>query len=103
MADEYDFKDEGHVRDVERVMLYIAEARQKARQIADALEKDGAEPRYVEALRDAAEALWAEHNRLLNRTHFYVTEEDWERVREQERRAAEDRAELDAQQQRMAV
>jgi hypothetical protein len=99
MADVQDDRArESHLREVERAMLYIAEARLKADVVADALEKDGADARHVTALRDAAEALRAEHNRLLSRTHFHVPEDELAETRERN-----EPQELDEHQQRMAV
>jgi hypothetical protein len=76
-------------------MLYIADAQLRAEQAAAALEKDGAEERLVVALRETAEVLGAEHSRLLRRSHFYVTDEDWEEVRARKRAAAGDQSELE--------
>ncbi|MGH2950448.1 MAG: hypothetical protein ACRDKX_00180 [Solirubrobacterales bacterium] len=72
MEEPYDYTQEDHAREVERVLMYIAQAQRKAEEIAAALEKDGAEERFVNGVRTAAAALWAEHNRLLNTTHFPV-------------------------------
>ncbi len=74
-----------------------------AEQAAEKLEKDGAEERLVTALRESAEALGAEHSRLLRRSHFYVTEEDWEAVRARKQASGGDQGKLDEPQQRMAV
>lgn len=71
----YDYTQEDHAREVERVLMYIAEAHRKAEEIAETLAKEGAEDRFVQGLRTAAAALWAEHNRLLNTTHFPVPDD----------------------------
>ncbi|MGH2986320.1 MAG: hypothetical protein ACRDLO_06505 [Solirubrobacterales bacterium] len=75
MEKPYDYTQEDHIREVERVLMYIEEAERKAQEIATALVKDGAEERLVDGLRTAATALRAEHNRLLNRTHFPVPDD----------------------------
>jgi hypothetical protein len=45
MASTHDRTQEDHLRDVDRVLLYISQARVKAEEIAEALAKDGAEER----------------------------------------------------------
>ncbi len=72
MEQPYDYTEEDHIREVERALMYIAEAKQKAEEIAEALEREGAEQRLISGLRTAAAALRAEHNRLLNTSHFPV-------------------------------
>lgn len=85
------------LREVERAMLYIADAQRKAEAIAAELERTVAEEHYVNALRTAAGALRAEHNRLLNATHFTVPDEPIAAFPEVEERPA------DPDQQRMAI
>ena len=76
MAEEpYDYTQEDHVREVERALMYIEQAQAKCEQIAKSLAKDGAEERLVTGLWTAASALKAEHNRLLNTSHFPVPDE----------------------------
>ena len=78
-------------------MLFIADAQRRSERIADELESAGAEDRYVNALRTAAGAMRAEHNRLLNSTHFTVPDEplaDFPDVEERQE---------DSDQQRMAI
>ncbi len=85
------------LREVERAMLYIADAQRKAERTAAQLEAEGAEARYVNALRTAAAALRAEHGRLLASTHFTVPDEPL-------RGGGEDlKREEGASQQRMAL
>lgn len=76
MAEQpYDYTQEDHIREVERVLMYIDQAQRKAEEIASELARDGAEARFVDGLATAAAALRAEHNRLLNTTHFPVPDE----------------------------
>lgn len=75
MGEPYDYTQEDHVREVERALMYIAQAKRKCEEIAEELAKAGAEDRLVDGLRTAGAALRAEHNRLLNRSHFPVPEE----------------------------
>jgi hypothetical protein len=63
---------EDELRDVERVMMYIAEAQRKADEMGRKLASEAAPERVVAALLTASAALRAEHNRLLNSTHFVV-------------------------------
>lgn len=85
------------LREVERAMLFIAGAQRKAEAIATELEGQGADEQYVNALRTAAGALRAEHNRLLNSTHFTVPDEPLQDFPEVEERKE------DSDQQRMAI
>jgi hypothetical protein len=75
MTSTHDRAQEDHLRDVDRVLLYISQARVKAEEIAEALAKDGAEERLVSALRTAAGAMAAEHKRLMNSTFYIVPAE----------------------------
>lgn len=75
MTDPYDYRQEDHAREVERALMYIEQAQRKCEEIARSLADDGAEERLTDALRTAAGALRAEHNRLLNRSHFPVPED----------------------------
>lgn len=70
---------EERLRDIDRVLLYVSEARVKAEEIAAALAKDGAEERLVAALRTAAAAMGAEHKRLMNST-FHTVPVEQERL-----------------------
>ena len=75
MSEPYDYTQEDHAREVERVLMYIAQAQRKAEEIACELTREGAEARFVNGLTTAAAALKAEHNRLLNTTHFPVPDQ----------------------------
>lgn len=75
MPEPYDYTQEDHIREVERALMFIAQAKRKCEQIATALAKENAEPRLVNGLETAASALRAEHNRLLNTSHFPVPDE----------------------------
>lgn len=79
MTRPQDRAQEDHLRDVDRVLLYISEAKLKAEEMAQALAKDGAEQRLVSALRTAAGAMAAEHKRLMNST-FYCVPAEQERM-----------------------
>lgn len=87
---------EDALRELERVMMYIAEAQRKAEDVGDALARGEADSKFVTALKTAASALRAEHNRLLNSTHFDIPETPIPSLEAEEEREA-------AEQQRMAI
>lgn len=63
---------EAHISEVERVLLYVSEARERAERARALLAKDGAEPHLVAALQESEERLRAEHSRLLQKTFYAV-------------------------------
>lgn len=63
---------EAHFSEIEKTLLYISEARERAERAAKALEKDGAEPHLVEALRTGEAELAALHKKLFQQTYFAV-------------------------------
>lgn len=67
---------EEHFSEIEKVLLYVSEARERAQRARTALERDHAEPHLVTALAVAEEALQAEHRRLLQTTYYAVPDQD---------------------------
>jgi hypothetical protein len=67
---------EAHHSEVEKVLLYISEARERAERARLALVKEGAEPHLIAALKDAEEELRKEHRRLLQRTLYAVPDQE---------------------------
>lgn len=65
---------EAHFKEVERTLLYISEARERAEMSAKEIARDGAEPHLVTALEDAAAELLSLHRTLMHRTYFAVPE-----------------------------
>lgn len=66
--------------EVEKTLLYISEARERAERACKALEDDGdAEPHLIKALRQTEATLAAEHRRLMQATYFAVPQDDQER------------------------
>jgi hypothetical protein len=63
---------EAHFAEVEKTLLYISEARERADRSARGLARDGAETHLVEALEDAERELLAVHRRLMQTTYFAV-------------------------------
>lgn len=70
---------EGHFAEVEKALLYISEARERAERTRQALERADAEPHLISALRQSEEALAAEHRRLMKAT-FFAVDQDQERL-----------------------
>lgn len=64
--------DEAHFAEIEKALLYISEARQRAERAARTIAKDGAETHLVEALEEAERELEALGRRLMQRTYFAV-------------------------------
>lgn len=67
--------DEAHFSEIEKTLLYISDARERAERALRALEKDGAEEHLIAALRSAEAELAALHKRLLQQTYFAVPRE----------------------------
>jgi hypothetical protein len=63
---------EAHFAEVEKTLLYVSEARERAERAAKAIARDGAEVHLVDALEDAERELLAIHRRLLQTTYFAV-------------------------------
>jgi hypothetical protein len=63
---------EAHFTEIEKTLLFISDARQRAERAAQTIEKDGAEAHLVEALREAERELEALGRRLMQRTYFAV-------------------------------
>lgn len=63
---------EAHFAEIEKALLYISDARERAERTLKALEKDGAEGHLVEAVRTAEADLGALHKRLMQQTYFAV-------------------------------
>jgi hypothetical protein len=63
---------EAHFAEIEKTLLYISEARQRAEKSARLIAKDGAEPHLIEALEEADRALDAVQRLLMQSTYFAV-------------------------------
>lgn len=63
---------EAHYGDVEKVLPYISEARQRAERARIALRRAGAEPHLIQALTQSDEQLRQEHRRLLQSTFYAI-------------------------------
>lgn len=66
---------EAHFAEVEKTLLFVSEARQRAERAAKGLAKDGADEHLVEALEEAEQELEAIHRRLMQGTYFAVPKE----------------------------
>lgn len=67
---------ESHHSEVEKVLLCISEARERAGRARIALERGGAEPHLVAALTQAEDRLRQERRRLLRSTFYAVTDQE---------------------------
>lgn len=63
---------EAHFTEIEKVLLYISDARERAEKSAKELEKGGAEDHLITAVRASETELSGLHKRLLQQTHFAV-------------------------------
>lgn len=71
---------ESHLSEVEKTLLYISEARERAQKARVVLEGAGAEAHLVAALKAAEQALADDHRHLMQRTFFAVSSNDQERL-----------------------
>jgi hypothetical protein len=74
---------ESHLSEVEKTLLYISEARERAERARSALEKAEAEPHLIAALRASEQALADDHRKLMQRTFFAVPRNDRASLTEQ--------------------
>jgi hypothetical protein len=61
---------EEHYAEIERVLLYVSEARERAAKAHRDLTRDGAEAHLLRALETSEATLRAEHRRLLQSTFY---------------------------------
>jgi hypothetical protein len=66
---------ETHFAEVEKTLLYVSEARERAERAARTLARAGAEPHLVAALEDAERELAGLHRQLMQATYFAVPKE----------------------------
>lgn len=65
---------EAHFSEIEKVLLYITDARERTARAADELAKNNAEPHLVASLETAESELKELHRRLMQSTYFAVVE-----------------------------
>lgn len=63
---------EAHLGEVEKVLLYVSEARERAAKARVVLERDGASEHLLAALRDTELRLEDDHRKLMQGTFFAV-------------------------------
>lgn len=63
---------EAHSGEVEKVLLYVGDARDRARAAAERVARDGADENVVRALHDAERELGELHRRLTQQTFYAV-------------------------------
>ncbi|MGH2996348.1 MAG: hypothetical protein ACRDON_00320 [Gaiellaceae bacterium] len=66
---------EAHFAEIEKALLYVSEARERAERAARSLRRDDAEPHLVEALEEAERELERLGRTLMQRTYFAVPKE----------------------------
>ncbi len=66
---------ERHSAEIEKVLLYVSDAQERAERTAKALSKDGAEEHLVEALAEAERELELVGRTLMERAYFAVPKE----------------------------
>ncbi len=72
MATDDGYMNEAHFREIEKVMLYISEARAAAESSAKTIAKDDADDHLVIALESTEQALAKLHTALMQSTFFAV-------------------------------
>jgi cellobiose-specific phosphotransferase system component IIA len=65
---------EAHSCEVEKVLLYVGDARERASAAAERVARDSAEEHVVQALRDAERELAELHRRLTQQTFYAVAD-----------------------------
>lgn len=63
---------ESHFAEVEKTLLYVSEARERAERAIRILERDDAERHLIEALENAERELLGLHRKLMQATYFAV-------------------------------
>lgn len=63
---------ESHFKEIEKVLLYVSDARERAERGAKALGRDGADPHLTAALAEAEHGLAELHRTLMQSTYFAV-------------------------------
>lgn len=66
---------EAHQSEIEKVLLYISEARERAERARVMLERDHAEAHLIAALQESEEHLRQEHRRLLQEAFYAVPDQ----------------------------
>lgn len=70
MTQSDQLREEAHFRQVERALLYADDAARKIKEIAASLENEDASAHLVAALETAADAVRADHRRLIKSVYF---------------------------------
>jgi len=65
---------EAHFSEIEKLLLYITDARERAAKAAQELAKAGAEPHLVSSLEETEKSLKDLHRKLMQSTYFAVVE-----------------------------
>jgi uncharacterized protein Yka (UPF0111/DUF47 family) len=66
---------EAHFGEIERLILVVSDARERAQRVARDLERDDAEPHLVAAVAEVEKELDQVSHRLMRKTYFAVPKE----------------------------
>jgi hypothetical protein len=67
--------EEQQLGEIEKTLLYISEARERAQRACRELERGGGEQHLIDALRSSEKALAGEHRRLMQASFFAVSKD----------------------------
>lgn len=65
---------EAHSGEVEKLLLYVGDARERAHAAAERVARDGTDEHVVQALRDTERELGELHTRLTQRTFYAISD-----------------------------
>jgi hypothetical protein len=71
---------EAHFAEVEKALLYVSEARERAERAAKTIARDGGDQHLVNALEEADHDLLSVHRRLMQATYFAVPRQPEEQL-----------------------
>lgn len=74
-ASSIELVNQAHLAEIERTLLYISEARERAERTARSMRRDEGDPRLVSALEDADRGLLAVHGELMRAAYFPASSE----------------------------
>lgn len=66
---------EAHFSEIEKVLLYITDARERTAKAAHEIARTGAEPHLVASLEETERSLRDMHRKLMQSTYFAVVDE----------------------------
>lgn len=67
---------EAHFGEIEKVLLYVSDARERAKKASKQLARGRAEPHLIQALEEAERSLGHLHRTLMQQTYFAVPDRE---------------------------